>query len=87
MGGEMYHAIIAKDYKPLQKLQGFGVHLLLHTNSTAACLGWGAGCARGAWRHSQGWGTALASSLVGQEQHIQQLRLFPKSTEMSACSL
>lgn len=25
--------------------------------------------------------------LVGQEQHIQQLRLFPKSTEMSACSL
>lgn len=62
MGGEMYHAIIAKDYKPLQKLQGFGVHLLLHTNSTAACLGWGAGCARGAWRHSQGWGTALASS-------------------------
>lgn len=27
----MYHAITAKDYKPLQKLPAFGVRLLLHT--------------------------------------------------------
>lgn len=74
MGGEMYHAIIAKDYKPLQKLQGFGVHLLLHTNSTAGCLGGGAGRARGAWRHSQVDIRAEAQRwlrLSGQEQHIQ----------------
>lgn len=42
-GEEMYHAIIAKDYKPLQKLPGFGVHLLLHTDGTESVLLW-AGC-------------------------------------------
>lgn len=34
----MYHAIIAKDYKPLQKLPGFGVRLLPHTDGRKASL-------------------------------------------------
>lgn len=43
----MYHAIIAKDYKPLQNLPGFGVRLLPHTDGAegvpvrAGC-GWAA---------------------------------------------
>lgn len=43
----MYHAIIAKDYKPLQKLPGSGVRLLLHTDGTES-VPVRAGCGQGA---------------------------------------
>lgn len=44
MGEEMYHAITAKDYKPLQNPLGFRVHLLLHTEGVPVWAGggWGA---------------------------------------------
>lgn len=34
----MYHAIVAKDYKALQKLPGFGVRLLPHMDRRKASL-------------------------------------------------